>query len=91
MEIITMNARMDIRLDAEDKALIERAAKLSGVKTAAFTRAALIQEAEEVIRNAHIVTFDENAARECLAALSQPFTPNDALKRALDRGTELGM
>ena len=86
-----MNARMDIRLEAKDKALIERAASLRGVKTAAFTCAVLIREAEEVIRNAHIVKFDEAAARACLAALSQPFAPNDALRRALALGTELGL
>ena len=86
-----MKARMDIRLEEEDKALIERAAALRGVKAATFTRTALIQEAEQVIREAHIVTFDKDAARDCLAALSQPFMPNDALKRALDRGTGLGL
>ena len=86
-----MNARMEFRLDAEDKAMIERAALLRGYKAATFTRIAVIQEAKEVFRDAHVVEFDEDAARECLAALSQPFAPNDALRRALDRGTELGL
>ena len=86
-----MKARMDIRLDEKDKALIERAARLQGVKTATFTRSVLVQEAETIIRNAHVVNFDEDAARECLAALSQPFEPNEALSRALERGRKLGL
>lgn len=86
-----MNARMDFRLAAEDKALIERAASLRGVKLAAFTRSVLIREAGEVVKDAHVIKFDEDAAQACLAALSQPFAPNDALKRALDRGTDLGL
>ena len=86
-----MNARMDFRLDTEDKALIERAASLRGYKAAVFTRIVTIQEAKEVVRDAQVVRFDEDAARECLAALSQPFAPNEALRKARDRGTELGL
>ena len=82
---------MDIRLEEDDKALIERAAQIRGVKAAAFTRSIAIRKAEEVIKNAHIVSFDESAARDCLAALSQPFAPNAALRKALDRGTELDL
>ncbi len=82
---------MDIRLEEEDKALIERAAQIRGVKAASFTRSIVIREAEEVIRNAHIVKFDEKAARDCLAALSKPFAPNEALRKALDHGSESGL
>ena len=86
-----MKARMDIRLEENDKKLIERAARLQGVKTATFTRAALVREAEAVIRDAHVVKFDEDAAREFLLALSRPFEPNEALQEALERGTGMGL
>jgi uncharacterized protein (DUF1778 family) len=86
-----MDSRMDLRLKAEDKTLIERAASLLGIKAATFSRSVLIREAGEVIQGAHVVKFDEVAARDCLAALSQPFTPNEALARALQRGTELDL
>ena len=87
----TMNARLELRLDPADKALIERAASLLGVKPASFTRSALVQQANRVIQQAHVVQFDEAAARDCLAALAQPFKPNEALRRALERGDELGL
>jgi uncharacterized protein (DUF1778 family) len=87
----TMNARMELRLDPDDKALIERAAALLGVKPASFTRSALVNQANEVIRQAHMVAFDEKATRDCLAALSKPFAPNEALSRALERGSKLGL
>ncbi len=86
-----MDARIDLRLKAEDKALIERAASPLGIKAATFTRSVLIKEAGEIIQSAHVVKFDEVAARECLATLSLPFTPNEALGRALERGTDLGL
>lgn len=86
-----MNSRMEYRLDADDKALIERAAKLRGVKVSAFNRAAAIEMARDIVREADTVVFSQAAARDLLESLGKPFSPNAALREALDRGTKLGI
>lgn len=86
-----MNARMEYRLDADDKTLIERAAELRGVKVSAFNRAAAIEKARDIVREADTVVFSQEAARDLLESLGKPFSPNAALRKALGRGTKLGI
>jgi len=43
-------ARLDVRLDPEQKKLIEEAAALSGGTTSSFVQAALLEKARTVIR-----------------------------------------
>ena len=46
--IPTAEARLDLRLDPKDKALIEYAARLRGMKLSAFVRAAVLRESREM-------------------------------------------
>lgn len=77
-------ARLDLRLDPKDKALIERAARLRGMKLSAFVRAAVLRESQEILA-AETVVLSPAESRIFLEALDRPFRPNAKLARALAR------
>lgn len=81
----TSAARLDLRLDPEDKASIVRAADLRGVPLSAFVRDAVLREAERVMAAELTVTLSIAESRRFLKALDAPFTPNERLKKALAR------
>lgn len=78
-------ARLDLRLDAADKARITRAADLRGVPLSAFVRDAVLREAENVMAAELTVTLSAEEAQRFLKALDAPFQPNAKLRRALAR------
>jgi len=59
----TAVARLDLRLSAEDKKRLRRAAALHGVPVAAFVRAAALREAETVMSQPSKVSRGGLAAR----------------------------
>lgn len=77
-------ARLDLRLNAADKARIARAADLRGVPVSAFVRDAVLREAENVMAAELTVTLSAEESRRFLAALDKPFKPNARLKKAMD-------
>lgn len=79
-------ARLDLRLNASDKARITRAADLRGVPLSAFVRDAVLREAEKVMAAELTVTLSAEESRRFLAALNKPFKPNAKLKKAMERG-----
>ena len=85
---INSAARLDLRLDASDKARIERAAGLRGVPVSAFVREAVLREAESVMAVELTVTLSAEESRQFLKALDAPFHPNAKLKKALARITQ---
>ena len=82
--IPTAEARLDLRLDPKDKALIEYAARLRGMKLSAFVRAAVLRESREILA-AETVVLSPAESRNFLEALDRPFRPNAKLARALAR------
>lgn len=80
----TATARLDLRLDANDKERINRAAALRGVATSAFVRDAVLREADNAIAADAVVTLSADESRRFLAALDEPFKPNDRLKKAME-------
>jgi uncharacterized protein (DUF1778 family) len=78
-------ARLDLRLNATDKARITRAAVLRGVPLSAFVRNAVLREAEDVMAAELTVTLSAQQSRRFLKALDAPFQPNAKLKKALAR------
>lgn len=82
----TSAARLDLRLDSQDKERIARAAALRGVAVSAFVRDAVLREAESAIAAETLVTLSAAESRRFLAALDKPFTPNARLKKAMERG-----
>lgn len=76
-------ARLDLRLNAVDKARIARAAALRGVPVSAFVRDAVLREADAAMAAELTVTLSPEESRRFLAALDKPFKPNAKLKKAM--------
>ncbi|MFC0592472.1 DUF1778 domain-containing protein [Ottowia pentelensis] len=76
-------ARLDLRLDARDKSRIARAAALRGMAVSAFVRDAVLREVDSAIAAESVVTLSADESRRFLAALDEPFHPNDRLKKAM--------
>ena len=81
--------RMDFRVDPEQKELIARAAMYSGETVTGYAISTLVREARRVIRE-HEVTVLSNEDRDIfLRLLENPPEPNEALRRAAQRHSEL--
>lgn len=87
--MMTTTARLDLRLEAREKERIAKAAALRGVAISAFVRDAVLREADAAIAADTVVTLSEQEARRFLAALDEPFRPNDHLKKAMDAAARL--
>lgn len=79
------DVRLDVRLPAEVKRQIEKAAALSGQTVSGFILAAVVPRAVEAIGAANVIDLSDKDARRFLAALDDDAKPNDALKRAARR------
>ena len=62
---------------------IAHAAAVSGVKLAAFVRAAAAREAERVLREHRVTLLTERDRRALLAALDSPPAPTEAARDAV--------
>ncbi len=76
-------ARLDLRLNAADKARIARAADIRGIPVSAFVRDAVLREAEQVVTAELNITLSAQESRRFVKALDAPFRPNAKLKKAL--------
>lgn len=76
-------ARLDLRIAAEDKARIERAARLRGVPISTFIRDVALREAAKVAIAELAVSLSAEESRHLLQALDEPWAPNAKLARAL--------
>jgi len=88
---MTAAARLDLRLSMKDRERIDRAAALAGLPLAAFVRTAVLREADRTVAAESVATLSLTESKRFLAALGKPFAPNAALRRALKRGSELGI
>lgn len=86
---MTATARLDLRLDAQDKDKIAHAADLRGVPVATFVRDAALQEAGQVVASALTVTLSRSESRHFLDVMDAPFKPNAKLKRAMAAAARL--
>ena len=84
-------ARLDLRLSLKDRERIDRAAALAGLPLATFVRTAVLREADRTVGAESVVSLSAVEAKRFLSALSKPFAPNAALRRALKRGDYLGV
>lgn len=81
-----MNAptdRLDIRLPPDQKQVLARAARLTGVKLSQFILAPALEHAREVIAAAERLTVTEKAYEDVLDALANPPQPTAALVLAM--------
>jgi len=78
-------------LPPRDRERIARAASLVGLPLAAFVRTAVLREADQTVAAESVSTLSPSEARRFIAALSKPFAPNAALRRAMKKGSDLAI
>lgn len=84
------SARLEVRLQPESKARLERAAELAQVPVSDFVRSAAEERAEQVLREHHAqITAPAAFFEDLLAALDAPAQSNDALAGAAKRARQV--
>jgi uncharacterized protein (DUF1778 family) len=78
------DSRLEFRLASGEKALIERAAALSGSNTTDFVRSTMLTAAKEAVRMHEVIELTAEGSRAFVEALIDPPEPNEHL-RALAR------
>lgn len=77
--------RLEARVSPEQKALIERAARLEGRSVTDFLVRSAQQEAERVIREHEVMVLSPRDSVAFVQALLDPPPPNEALRAAFRR------
>jgi uncharacterized protein (DUF1778 family) len=80
---MTTAARFDLKMDADDKAIVAKAAALLGTTMAGFVRVAAKEKAQVLLDREARLTLTERDFATFRAALDTAFSPNPALKAAL--------
>jgi uncharacterized protein (DUF1778 family) len=80
---MTATARFDLKMNADDKDIVSRAATLMGTTMAGFVRAAAKEKALALLDRESRVTLSKRDFAALTKALNGPFKPNPALKGAL--------
>ena len=76
--------RLEFRLAPDEKAIIERAAALSGSNTTDFVRSTMLTAAKEAVRMHEVIELTAEGSRVFVETLIDPPEPNEHL-RALAR------
>ncbi len=76
-------ARFDLKMDADEKAIVAKAAALMGTTMAGFVRVAAKEKAQVLLQRETLVTLSERDFSAFSRALNLAFAPNPALKAAL--------
>jgi len=77
--------RLQIRVDPDDKRVLERAAQVSHLSLSAFVTQAAVERAEVLLAERLVVTLPAEAAEAFSAALNRPAEVNERLAAALQR------
>jgi uncharacterized protein (DUF1778 family) len=80
---MTAAVRFDLKMDADEKATVARAAALMGTTMAGFVRAAAKEKAQALLDRETRLTLSARDFEAFTRALDQAFVPNAALDRAL--------
>lgn len=80
---MTSAARFDLKMDAQEKDVIAKAAALMGTTMAGFMRAAAKEKALLLLERESRITLSQRDFAAFAAALDGAFRPNAALKSAL--------
>jgi uncharacterized protein (DUF1778 family) len=80
---MTAIARFDLKLDADDKDLLARAASLMGTTMAGFVRSAAKEKAQQLLEQQSRVTISKRDFLAFNAAINGVFNPNPAMQAAL--------
>ncbi len=85
MTTTASNTRLDVRLGAEQKTLIEQAAGFLGQTISAFTVATLVHQAEAVVERFGNLRLSNRDRDAFLTALDNAPKPNAKLRKAAQR------
>jgi uncharacterized protein (DUF1778 family) len=77
------DARFDLKMEPDEKAIVARAAALMGTSMAGFVRAAAKEKAMALLEREARLTLSQRDFAEFARAIDSAFAPNVALKRAL--------
>jgi uncharacterized protein (DUF1778 family) len=80
---MSAEARFDLKMDADEKAVVAKAAALMGTTMAGFVRAAAKEKAQSLIDREMRLTLSERDFAAFARALDGAFAPNPKLKHAL--------
>lgn len=86
---MTAVARFELTMDAEEKAVVSRAAALAGTTMAAFVRTAVKEKARALLDRESRITMTAQDFQAFAAALHEAFMPNAALQNALHVAREV--
>lgn len=82
-------ARLEMRMDPERRAYIERAAQILHLPLSEFVRGAAEERAAEVLRAyEHETRVSPEFFEQLVDALDSPYEPNEPLRRAFRRARE---
>ena len=76
-------ARFDLKMDAEEKNIVAKAAALMGTSMASFVRAAAKEKAQLLLERESRITLSQRDFAAFSTALDTAFSPNPALSEAL--------
>jgi len=80
---MTVAARFELKMDAEEKDAIAKAATLMGTTMAGFVRAAAKEKAQQLLEREARITLSQRDFAAFTAALDAAFQPNAALQKAM--------
>ncbi len=80
---MTTAVRFDLKMDADEKAIVAKAAALLGTTMAGFVRVAAKEKAQVLLDREARLTLTERDFTAFTRALDSAFSPNPALKAAL--------
>ena len=80
---MTAAARFDLKMDADEKDIVARAAALMGTTMAGFVRTAAKEKAQVLLANEARVTLSQRDFDAFAAAINGAFAPNVALRDAM--------
>lgn len=83
--VMTAAARFDLKMDADEKAMVAKAAALLGITMAGFVRVAAKEKAQVLLDREARITLTDRDFTAFARALDSAFAPNPALKAALTR------
>jgi uncharacterized protein (DUF1778 family) len=78
------SSRLELRVAPDEKAIIDRAAALTGSNTTDFVRSTMLAAAKEAIRTHEVIKLTAEGSRAFVEALVDPPEPHERL-RALAR------
>jgi uncharacterized protein (DUF1778 family) len=77
--------RLQVRLDARAKTVLQRAASYSHQTVSQFVLNTALEQAERVIRQHEVITLSDPDWAAFYDALTSPPAPNAALRKAFER------